>query len=200
MHDNAGNGIEINGQAVVEIRGANVKANDNAGAGIVVGSGQLALFGFAATAGSTLEANGNGFAGIIVAGSLFTVYPPSTVTTSNNGAFGLFFSGNAFLGTVVGSSAKFVAANNGVGLYFQLGSGAAFNGAQLLVTGNGVGLSGDGAGTLFALSQSATPSTISGNGLDVRLAFGTRATFDGVTIGSITCDATVLSRGTTVCP
>jgi hypothetical protein len=34
----------------------------------------------------------------------------------------------------------------------------------------------------------------------VNLRFGTRATFDGVTIGSITCVTTVLSEGSTVCP
>ena len=75
-----------------------------------------------------------------------------------------------------------------------------FQGGQLTVTNNGVGPAGNGAGTLTILSVPATPSSISGNGLDVDLKFGTRATFEGVTIGSITCDTTVLSRGTTVCP
>ena len=69
-----------------------------------------------------------------------------------------------------------------------------------MVTGNPVGLSADGAGPVTILSESATPSSISGNTLDVDLKFGTRTTFKGVTIGSITCDSTVLSRGTTVCP
>jgi hypothetical protein len=59
----------------------------------------------------------------------------------------------------------------------------------------------DGAGTLTLASIPSNPSTITDNStFDVDLAFGTRATFDGVTIGTITCDATVLSRGTTVCP
>jgi hypothetical protein len=34
----------------------------------------------------------------------------------------------------------------------------------------------------------------------VDLRFGTRATLAGVAVGTIVCDATVLSRGTTVCP
>ena len=47
------------------------------------------------------------------------------------------------------------------------------------------------------------PSAITNNGTDVDLKFGTRVTFDGVTLGTITCDATVLSRdaaGNPVCP
>jgi hypothetical protein len=63
-----------------------------------------------------------------------------------------------------------------------------------------VGLLADGAGTLTIQSDPAKLSSIVDNGTDVDLKSGTRATFDGVTIGTITCDATVLSRGTTVCP
>ena len=92
--------------------------------------------------------------------------------------------------------------NNGVGINVTDGAGASFlEGSQLTVTGNGKGLVGDGAGTLTILSDPAKPSSIVDNAVvDVDLKFGTRATFQGVTIGSITCDATVLSRGTTVCP
>ena len=195
-----GAGITINGLAVVEIRGANVNASDN-GVGVVVGSGQLAIFGFAASAGSTLNASGNGFAGIIVNGSQFSVYPAATVTASNNGEFGLLLANGGFATTLPGGGAKFVIANNRVGINVAGGTGVLFQGGQLTVTGNAVvGLSADGAGPVTILSESATPSSISGNTLDVDLKFGTRATFEGVTIGSIACDNTVLSRGTTVCP
>jgi len=190
----------INGQAMVEIRGATITANDNGGVGVLVGSGQLAIFGFATSAGSTLNASGNGFAGILVSSSAMTVYPPAIVTASSNGVFGLFLNGSAFLTTVPGGGSAFVIENNGVGINAQQGAGFVFQGGQLTVTNNGVGLSADGAGALTILSEPATPSSISGNGSDVSLAFGTRATFEGVTIGSITCDTTVLSRGTTVCP
>jgi hypothetical protein len=200
MSQNLGNGFEINGQALVEIRGANVSANNNSGTGVVVGSGQLAIFGFAASTGSTLEASGNAFAGIIVGGSLFTVYPTATVTAHGNGVFGLLLGGPAFLQTLPGAGSKFVIENNGVGVRLQQGAGAQFQGGELTVTGNGVGLSADGAGTLTILSESATPSSVSGNGLDVDLKFGSRTTFEGVAIGTIVCDTTVLSRGTTVCP
>ncbi len=53
---------------------------------------------------------------------------------------------------------------------------------------------------LWFISIPPNPSAITGNGVDVDLRFGARATFDGVDVGTITCDSTVLSRGTTVCP
>jgi hypothetical protein len=203
MTQNTGAGITINGLGVVEIRGANVNASDNDVAGVVVGSGQLAIFGFAASAGSTLTASGNGFAGVIVNGSQLSVYPAATVTASNNGEFGLLLANGGFATTLpfpVGG-AKFLIANNRVGIKIENGTGVLFQGGQLTVTGNAVvGLSADGAGTVTILSESATPSSISGNTLDVDLKFGTRAHFNGVTIGSIACDNTVLSQGTTVCP
>jgi hypothetical protein len=65
---------------------------------------------------------------------------------------------------------------------------------------NQTGLLGDGAGTLTLVSVPPNPSAITNNGTDVDLKFGTRVTFGGVTIGTIVCDTTVLSRGSTVCP
>jgi len=47
----------------------------------------------------------------------------------------------------------------------------------------------------------SNPSSITGNTtVDVDLRFGTRATLGEVTIGTIVCETTVLSRGSTVCP
>ena len=198
---NAGNGVEINGLAVVEIRGAQVNASDNAGVGVVVGSGQLAIFGFPSSAGSSLTVNNNGFAGIVLGNSQFNVYPAATVTATNNGVFGmLLVGGGAFITTLPGGGSTFVIEGKAVGVNAQQGAGVLFQGGLLSIKGNGVGLFGDGAGTLTFRAAAPNPSSISGNGLDVNLRFGTRATFDGVTIGSITCDATVLSEGSTVCP
>ena len=66
ISQNKGNGAEVNGQSMLEIRGAQVQMNDNGGAGLVAGSGQVAIFGFTASQGSTLTANGNGDFGIII--------------------------------------------------------------------------------------------------------------------------------------
>jgi hypothetical protein len=80
------------------------------------------------------------------------------------------------------------------------GTGSSFQGGPLTVRNNGVGLLADGAGTLSIVSDPSKLSSIADNGTDADLKFGTRMTFDGVTIGTITCNTTVLSRGTTVCP
>jgi hypothetical protein len=73
----------------------------------------------------------------------------------------------------------------------------------LMVQHNQTGLLGDGAGTITLVSIPPNPSAITTNDTDVDLKFGTCVTFDGVTLGTITCDATVLSRdaaGNPVCP
>jgi len=200
LRANTSVGAAINGLSVLEIRGAHVQANDNGDIGIVAGSGQLAIFGFSASDGSTLTASGNGFAGIVLAGSQLTAFPRCKITVANN-FIGLFVV-NAFA-TVVNGNAEFVAEGNQIGLSFEQVGGAFFQGGPLTVQNNGVGLLGDGAGTLTISSDPAKPSRIVNNGTDVDLKFGTRATFDGVAIGTIVCDGTVLSRdstGSTVCP
>ena len=198
MH-NSGNGVDINGEAVLEIRGAHVQASDNKGTGIVVGSGQLAIFNLTSSVGSSVNASHNDFAGILVAASRLTAYPPCTITVADN-FIGLIAASSVV--AVVNGSAEFVAENNAIGLSFVQNANGIFQGGPLTVRNNKrVGLLADGAGTLIVESDPAKPpSRIEQNGTDVDLRFGTRATFQGVTIGSITCDATVLSRGTTVCP
>src|SRR5262245_50383308 len=197
LQANTSVGAAINGLSVLEIRGAHVRANDNGGVGIVAGSGQLAMFGFAASAGSTLTASGNGFAGIVLAGSQLTAFPRCKITVANN-VIGLFVV-NSYAVAVDGN-VEFVAEGNQIGLSFeQVGSGI-FQGGPLTIQNNGIGLLADGTGTLTISSDPAKPSRIGSNGTDVDLRFGTRATFDGVAVGSIACDKTVLSRGTAVCP
>ena len=94
----------------------------------------------------------------------------------------------------------FVIENNGVGLDFGLDGSALLVGG-LTVRKNGTGVrTTNGAGVLTFISIPSNPSAITGNGVDVDLRFGARATIEGVDVGTITCDSTVLSRGTTVCP
>jgi hypothetical protein len=73
ISQNKGNGAEVNGQSILEIRGAQVQMNDNGGIGLVAGSGQVAIFGFTASQGSMLTANENGDFGIIISGSQLTI-------------------------------------------------------------------------------------------------------------------------------
>jgi hypothetical protein len=102
---------------------------------------------------------------------------------------------------VLGGEAKFTIANNQLNGFNVGNGGSALIIGGLTVRNNKIGLLADGAGTLTLISVPSNPSSIQNNSdTDVDLAFGTRATLDGVTIGTITCDTTVLSRGTTVCP
>jgi hypothetical protein len=197
LNANAAVGAAINGLSVLEIRGAHVQASDNGGVGIVAGSGQLAFFGFADTSGSTLTARRNGFAGIVVSGSQLTAFPRCTITVANS-VFGLW-AVKSFV-TLVDGSSELVAENNQIGLNFEQAASGIFQGGPLTVRDNAIGLLADGAGTLVVQSDPAKPSRITGNGTDVDLRFGTRATFDGPTIGTIVCDGTALSRGSTTCP
>jgi hypothetical protein len=202
-----GSGIEVNGQSILEIRGAQVQVN-NGGSGLIAGSSQVAIFGFTASQGSTLTADGNEFAGIIIAGpSALIVYGSqffgsgaNIITTTNNRVFGIFLANGGSIQSPFGTG-KFVIEHNPTGVNIVDSSVAVIDGG-LNVKNNGTGLLANGAGTL-TLRTSAKPSAITGNRTDVDLQFGTRATFDGVTIGTIVCDTTVLSRdgaGNPVCP
>jgi len=204
ISQNKGNGAEVNGQSILEIRGAQVQMNDNGGIGLVAGSGQVAIFGFTASQGSTLTANGNGDFGIIISGSQLTILGSdfgsgaNIITAANTGVAGILVSAGVIASPF--GTGKFVIENNATGLDFRNGATAVITGG-LSVQNNGTGVLADGAGTVTLASIPSNPSTItSNNTFDVDLQFGTRTTFDGVAIGSITCDATVLSRGSTVCP
>jgi hypothetical protein len=192
-------GVNVFGSSTMEIRGAQVQVNNNQAAGLVVGSGsQLAIFGFNVSQGSTLTASGNGRGGIVMTGGSLEVYGlgPNVITASNNGE-GIFVAGG-FIVSPSGAG-KFVIENNPVGLNFGPAGGAVIVGG-LTVRNNKTGVLADGAGPLTFVSIPPNPSSVTGNATDVDLRFGTRATFGGVTIGTITCDNTVLSRGTTTCP
>jgi parallel beta helix pectate lyase-like protein len=197
------NGIAVQSGSTLEIRGASVQASHNVGGGVDIVDSQAILFGYPESQGSILTAEHNTLDGIFVAnGSLSFFGEPSayTISASNNGGSGITIE---IGGAVVSPSgaAKFMIENNQQNGLNVGGGGSALIIGGLTVQNNQTGLLADGAGTLTLVSIPPNPSIITGNStFDVDLKFGTRATFDGVTIGTITCDATVLSRGTTVCP
>ena len=191
------NGADVNGTSIIEIRGAQVEASRNGGVGLVAGSNsQLAVFGFAGSQGSTFTIDANGGGGIVLGDSILNVFESTTIAITNSPLGILVGAGKIISPFGVGT---FVIENNGVGLDFGL-DGTALLVGGLTVRNNGTGVRGDGAGVLTFISIPENPSAITGNGVDVDLRFGARATFDGVDVGTITCDSTVLSRGTTVCP
>ena len=196
-NDNLLNGATVNGTSIIEIRGAQVEASRNGGEGLAAGSNsQLAVFGFAGSQGSTFTIDANGGGGILLGDSILNVFSESTIAITNSPLGILCGAGKIISPFGVGT---FVIENNGVGLDFGL-DGTALLVGGLTVRNNGTGVRGDGAGVLTFISIPSNPSAITGNGVDVDLRFGARATFEGVDVGTITCDSTVLSRGTTVCP
>jgi hypothetical protein len=196
-NDNLTNGATVNGTSIIEIRGAQVEASRNGGEGLAAGSNsQLAVFGFAGSQGSTFTIDANGGGGILLGDSILNVFSESTIAITNSPLGILCGAGKIISPFGVGT---FVIENNGVGLDFSL-DGTALLVGGLTVRNNGTGVRGDGAGVLTFISIPSNPSAITGNGVDVDLRFGARATIEGVDVGTITCDSTVLSRGTTVCP
>jgi hypothetical protein len=201
------NGIAVQSGSTLEIRGASVHSTHNGGGGVDIVDSQLVLFGFPESQGSTLVADRNGTDGIFVAtGSLLVTGGAfagtgtlATISASNNGGDGITLGPN---GTIVSpfAAAKIISKHNRVGLLLSDSASALLIGG-LTVEQNQTGVLADAAGTLTLVSVPSNPSSITGNTtIDVDLRFGTRATFGGVAIGTIACDATVLSRGTTVCP
>jgi hypothetical protein len=197
-NDNLQSGGEVNGTSILEIRGAQVEASRNGGFGLAAGSNsQLAVFGFDVSRGSTFTIDANVQGGIVLGDSILNVFESTTISITNSPVGIRVQAGKIISPFGVGT---FVIENNGVGLAFGLDGTALFRGG-LTVRNNGTGVgTTDGAGVLWFISIPPNPSAITGNGVDVELLFGARATFDGVDVGTITCDSTVLSRGTTVCP
>jgi hypothetical protein len=206
--DNLSSGIDINGQSMLEIRGGQVQVNNNGGTGIVMGGSQLAIFGFAEAQqpGSSLTVNGNAGSGILVGTSSIEVFGggffgsgANVITVSDNGENGIWLPES---GTIISpfATAKFVMENNETGINFGQNSGATIIGGLSVSNNRSTGLLADGAGSLTLVSIPPNPSAITGNPVDVDLRFGSRATFGGVAVGSINCDGTALSRGSTNCP
>jgi hypothetical protein len=95
--------------------------------------------------------------------------------------------------------------NNETGINFGQNSGATIIGGLSVSNNRSTGLLADGAGSLTLVSIPPNPSAITGNGVDgngvdVDLRFGSRVTFGGAAVGSINCDGTALTRGSTNCP
>jgi hypothetical protein len=197
---NATNGGDINGESIVELRGAQVTASDNQQFGIIAGSrSSLAIFGWDAAKGSTLTASGNLAAGLGLADSSLTSFSDSVITLTNNGV-GLLLGARGHVISPPFASTTFVVQGNAIGMNLRTDS-AAFIIGQLTITGNAVaGVLADEA-SLYLETPSGLSSSVAGNGTNVRLLFGSRSTILNVTIGTpLVCDATVLSRGTTTCP
>jgi len=194
-----GPGIGIVEGATARLHGAMLQANNNLGDGVGITTN-----GVLSGAGSnSITSNNNGRHGILLSNGWMEIEPGATINVVGHATgSGIFAIGN---GTVVnvpseaGEGAAYLLENNAVGLNLDV-QGAAFFIGGLTVRNNDFGILASGANTLTVVSIPPNPSNLSGNTSDVDLSFGTRSTFDGVPIDTITCDATVLSRGSTICP
>ncbi len=203
--DSQFDGVNVQGSAMLEIRGAQVEVNNNGSFGLVVAQSSVAIYGFTESQGSTLTMNGNGESGMLLDGRLFVFGPfgsgANVITASNNGVNGIWLP--TTLGTIVSpvAAAKFVIEKNPTGLNFESNSDATIIGG-LTVRNNGTGVLADGAGALTLVSIPPNPSSITDNtDVDVDLRFGSRVTFGGPPfVGSVQCDGTVLVRGSAGCP
>jgi hypothetical protein len=191
--DNTLGGVAINGTSILEVRGAQVRVSRNGGLGVVAGSNsQLAFFSDSA-AGNTFTVDANLGGGIALGDSVLNVFASTTTIAVTNSPVGIIVRPGSIVSPF--GFGTFTIENNVVGLDFRLGGGAIFRGG-LNVRNNGTGVrTADGAGVLWFISIPPNPSSITGNGTDVELSFGARAIFDGVAVGTITCDPTVLIRG-----
>lgn len=197
ISDNRSFGSDLGGRSTMEIRGAHIQARNNE-VGLGAGNGQLVVYGLAASQGSSIIVSNNRFAGFGIGTSTFEIFGTTTITAENNG-FGLFCPAGGKLLEPFGRG-TFVFRNNGTGMFFGAGCSAVVNPAMLTIQSNATGILADAADTLSFATDPPNGSAITGNGTDVDLKFGTRATLQGITIGTIVCDKTVLSRGSTVCP
>jgi hypothetical protein len=201
---NAEESLTLNGNSHGEIRGAHLEVSNNLAGGLVISAeSSLSIFGFQTSQTSRLTTNNNQGPGIVIGQSQLFVagagFAPGQVAITSRGNAGpgvLLVNGN--ISSPFGA-ARLAIENNPVGMQFLQGSTATLIGG-LNVRNNIFGIDGDNATGLTFASIPPNPSAIQSNGIDVRLSFGTKSTINGVAVGMIICDATVLSRGTTVCP
>ncbi|HVS66347.1 MAG TPA: hypothetical protein VMT85_22910 [Thermoanaerobaculia bacterium] len=206
LSENLGAGVEVNGQSILEIRGADVEACDNGGTGLGVGNSQVAFFGFEETQapGSSLLVcrNTTGIAlpdaSFEVVGGRFFGSAANRVEVRDNTETGIWCPQGCSIASPF-ATARFVISGNALRLDLAQGSVATFVGG-LEVTGNDEGVAVDAA-QLTLVSIPPNPSSVTGNGADLSASFGARLTIAGATVGTpLGCDGSVLSRGSVTCP
>src|SRR5262245_38402764 len=144
----------------------------------------------------TILAEQNTLDGILVADTSDLRLDGGTITAARNGRAGLWFGGTGSLSNIAGTiliehNTEGVRAENTCTVA-QLIAGS------MTIRSNTIGIFGDDGSDI----RIAQGGTITGNGTDIVLRFASRGTFNGNTIGTITCDDTSLVRGDTgvTCP
>ena len=165
----------VSGSHLVSFSGM-ITAHDNGRNGVSVNS----KAGLDLDAASILESYRNGGHGVQLAES-------SVMTLFNTAGF----SG------VPGNTTIKSHDNAGNGVAILLGSNLTMVNQVVMETQNNVG---NGVQVDNGSSATLLNASVSGNHPDVSLAFGARSDIRRSSVGTMTCDATVLSRGDVVCP
>ena len=181
-------GLLLSSGAALHTNGdGRIIANDNGASGVALQAGAAGFF-------PSVEARGNGIAGIDLSfgGELTSI-------GSNND-----FSDNGVFGVVAGDGARYFAAarvvNNGsVGIFAEEGTHVNVATDQPSnVTGSPVDVILAGGTGTFGGTTQQTGLVVIGT---IELTFGSRASFGAdATVGTLTCDGTVLTQGAFSCP
>jgi hypothetical protein len=183
---NASSGISVFGTSTAAFRTGTVSTTHNTVGVVALGHASLEL----SLAGPTLFTAYNAVDGVITADASDLRLDGGLLYATANGRRGLSIGGGSNLTLFAGAIRI---EQNAAGVGVDVGStGAVFPAATLTIQGNtGIGLLADNGSTLRVLES----ATITDNDTDVVLAFGSRGTFVGNTLGTLTCDATSLVRG-----
>jgi hypothetical protein len=194
-------GIQIatGGNAFINDRESVINVTNNLSTGLTIVSGAHVV-----SFGGTINASGNPAVGVSINSKAGLDLDAASVLNSTNNGTGVLiqhesvmtvFNTTMFSG-VPGNSTVNARNNTGSGVRVLTGSLLQLtNQAQVNSTGNGAsGLVADNGSGLTLLNG----STLTGNAAtDLVMTFGTRADLrTPLTIGTVTCDATVLVRGT----
>ncbi|MGH8557356.1 MAG: hypothetical protein ACRESZ_07810, partial [Methylococcales bacterium] len=205
-HDNGRDGVLICAGSALNLQGTedSLIAHHNGGSGFLVATNSSVLIVF----GGTLDLHDNQVHGLSLTASSAVSASDGLIKANANGQDGIHVEQNAAFGVAkfLGLTPLFPAVetqhNGRHGLSASIGSAIGVSQATLTSQLNaGSGLFADDGSTVTLVGSPGTPITLMQNGGgDVVLSFAARATLVGSTIGAIACDATALSRGTTVCP
>jgi hypothetical protein len=145
----------------------------------------------------TILAEHNTLDGILVADTSDLRLDGGTITAARNGRTGLRFGGTGGLGNLAG---MILSEHNTEGARAEDSSRIAqlIAGRMTIRNNTMVGIIAENSSDI-RITEGAT---ITDHGTDIVLLFGSRGTFNGNTIGTITCDETSLVRGDTgvTCP
>lgn len=214
VHNNAGPGLAVNLNSVLELRGSVIDTYENGADGItLVNDSDLVILSFPESQGSGIRSRANGAVGLFVANSSLAIVGSSFAGSGANVISVSEHLGQEQVGMLFIESnlsapfatARFDVSANATGIVFTDNSSAFVNGG-LNVSSNGAGIVGDGAGVLRLKSDAKNPSTVDANfGPDLIMQFGTR--FDlgaAVAHSTLVCDPTVLTpapeSGSVQCP